>query len=185
MRCARCNRPLLNPAVTAGRFGWGRVCAKKAGLLVPRPRPRLTAAERARLRQRCDLTRDWVDAMEKEKMLAVTLPWPAKDLSPNARVHWGQKAKAAKLARQTAFALAREAGLIPRLIRNSSKVEVSLGFVPPSRRRYDLDNCLAAMKSSLDGIADALQVDDSRFVLRLELAKDTVGGFVVVEVRYE
>ena len=37
-------------------------------------------------------------------------------------------------------------------------------FYPPDRRSYDRDNLLARIKSGLDGMCDALGIDDSRFV---------------------
>jgi crossover junction endodeoxyribonuclease RusA len=54
--------------------------------------------------------------------------------------------------------------------------------VPPNRRAHDLDNCLARMKSGLDGLADVLGVDDKHWTLTISKA-DTVGGMVRVEVR--
>ena len=45
-------------------------------------------------------------------MLTVTLPWPARVLHPNARPHWRVKAKAAKAARATSYALALQAGAL-------------------------------------------------------------------------
>jgi crossover junction endodeoxyribonuclease RusA len=61
---------------------------------------------------------------------------------------------------------------------------VHLHFVPPDRRRRDLDNLIASMKAGLDGLADALGVDDSRWKLSAEApaAGGEVGGFVRVEV---
>jgi crossover junction endodeoxyribonuclease RusA len=40
---------------------------------------------------------------------------------------------------------------------------VTLRFVPPDRRARDIDNLVASMKSGLDGLADALGVDDYRW----------------------
>jgi crossover junction endodeoxyribonuclease RusA len=57
-----------------------------------------------------------------------------------------------------------------------------LTFYPPSRRQYDLDNCVAAMKSGLDGVADALQVNDHRFHLE-PFMSDEIGGFIKVDIR--
>lgn len=34
---------------------------------------------------------------------------------------------------------------------------------PPDHRERDRDNLLASMKAGLDGVASALQIDDSRF----------------------
>lgn len=53
----------------------------------------------------------------------------------------------------------------------------------PDRRARDRDNLLAASKPSLDGIADALGVNDARFnpviIRRGYSLKD---GFVMVEI---
>jgi crossover junction endodeoxyribonuclease RusA len=61
---------------------------------------------------------------------------------------------------------------------------VQLTFYPPNRRARDADNCLAAMKSGLDGLADVLGVDDSKWRITFEMA-DTIGGMVKVEVKNE
>lgn len=43
-------------------------------------------------------------------MKELILPWPSKDLSPNARVHWARKARAVKSSREQAYYLAKAAG---------------------------------------------------------------------------
>lgn len=45
-RCARCKRVTLLPAVVIGAQRFGRVCAKKAGLIEPKHRRRASEAER-------------------------------------------------------------------------------------------------------------------------------------------
>ncbi len=114
--------------------------------------------------------------------LSVYLPWPLAKLSPNARVHWAKLAKEKAAYRQACFALCKEAGFAPGLFHPAQELRLSLEFVPPTRARRDLDNCLASMKAGIDGLADALQVDDSRFVIELRLVKDRVGGFVFATV---
>ena len=69
-----------------------------------------------------------------------------------------------------------------RLAGPPEALAVHLRFVPPDRRRRDLDNCIAAMKSGLDGLADVLGVDDNRWTLSAELLVGQVGGMVKVEV---
>lgn len=83
----------------------------------------------------------------------VILPWPPKELSPNARMHWAALAKAKKAFRERCTWAAREQGVRPI---KADKLHLSLLFYPPSRRAYDLDNALARMKSGLDGLADVL-----------------------------
>lgn len=90
----------------------------------------------------------------------VFLPWPDKKLSPNARVHWAQLAKAKKNAKTTAFYCVKAAG-IDRIEAESLSVRYS--FFPPSRRAYDLDNLVASMKAAADGIAAAIGIDDSKW----------------------
>lgn len=93
----------------------------------------------------------------------IVLPWPARDLHPNARVHWARRGKAAKAARRMGWAAAIEAGL-PRVQWPQHRLHVWIDAFPPDRRRRDADGLLSALKSALDGIADAMGVDDRRFV---------------------
>jgi crossover junction endodeoxyribonuclease RusA len=112
-------------------------------------------------------------------VLTLILPWPPRDLSPNSRVHWARLARAKRSYREVCAWQALEQGA-RRL--DAARLDVSLVFVPPSRRPIDLDNCLAMMKAGLDGLADVLGVDDSRWRITIE-REDSVGGFVRVTVR--
>lgn len=107
-------------------------------------------------------------------MVRFTLSWPDKRLSPNARVHWSAKARAAKLYRKEGWAAAKLAG--------AKGNKISLTFNPRSNRRRDLDNLIAASKSSLDGISDAIGVDDSTFELTARIGSPGLVANVVVEV---
>lgn len=96
-------------------------------------------------------------------MIEIVLPWPSRDLHPNSRVHWSRRARAAKAARMFAAVATGMAG--------GSNVQLPDGRIhcwidayPPDRRRRDTDGVLSSLKSALDGIADALAVDDHRFV---------------------
>jgi crossover junction endodeoxyribonuclease RusA len=64
---------------------------------------------------------------------------------------------------------------------NAEALHLTLTFYAPTRRAFDLDNALARIKSGLDGLADVLGVDDSRWSLTIKKG-DKVGGFVRVEV---
>jgi len=107
-----------------------------------------------------------------------TLPWPPADLSPNARGHWSKLARAKKAYREACAWTAKQQGA-QKL--TADALHLTLTFHAPTKRAYDLDNALARMKSGLDGLADVLGVDDSRWSLTIRKA-DTVGGFVRVEV---
>lgn len=110
----------------------------------------------------------------------LTLPWPPSNLSPNKRQHWAQLAKAKKSYREQCWALAKNQGAHQIA---AEHLEIGLEFVPPSRRKFDLDNLLARMKAGLDGLADVLGVDDSRWSIRIERSDCPVPpGFVLVTV---
>lgn len=113
-------------------------------------------------------------------MLKLTLPWPPKELSPNARIHWTKLAKAKKAYRAACAWTAIEQGA-RRL--QADKLHLVLTFYAPNRRAFDLDNALARMKSGLDGLADVLGVDDRHWSLSIARA-DEIGGMVKVEVRH-
>ncbi len=111
--------------------------------------------------------------------LNITLPWPPKGLSPNARHHWATTAKLKKQYRKACALTAMEQGA-RRLLAN--RLQVHLHFVPPNRRARDWDNLIASMKAGLDGLADVLQVDDSRWRLSFEVAEEEIGGMVQVHI---
>ena len=115
-------------------------------------------------------------------MRDLTLPWPSKDLSPNGRVHWARKAKAARSARHTAGVLAIGAGWQGAVL-PAGRLHLWVTFHPPTKRLPDDDNMLARFKAYRDGLADVLGVDDRRFVSH-PLVSDTPrkGGEVVVRI---
>ena len=59
---------------------------------------------------------------------------------------------------------------------------MNIEFAPPSRRRIDLDNCIASCKAYFDGIADALGVDDSTFRLQARMSDDDYSGCIKIMV---
>ena len=113
-------------------------------------------------------------------MLTITLPWPPAGLSPNARNHWSKLAKLKKQYREACAWASTSQGAYPI---SADKLHITLTFVPPTRRAYDLDNALARIKSGLDGLADVLRVDDRHWTLTIQKAPPgEIGGFVRVEV---
>lgn len=113
----------------------------------------------------------------------ILLPWPDKALSPNARVHWGRKAKATKAARSLAFLMMRRVHPTLR-VKEGEVVALEFVFIPPNLRRYDDDGLATRMKAARDGIADYLQVDDHRFRQSHRLSTvPTPGGQVIVKLK--
>ena len=110
----------------------------------------------------------------------VVLPWPSKDLSPNARVHWSNKSKAAKAYRA---ACGWQVLSVPRpTFAAAGPITLDIEFVEPDHRyKRDMDNMLASIKSGIDGIADALGVNDRRFVFRISRSEE-IGGMVRVRI---
>jgi crossover junction endodeoxyribonuclease RusA len=109
-------------------------------------------------------------------MTKITLPWPPKELSPNARLHWAKLAGAKKAYRETCYFVARQQKLAKI---EADRLDVHFVFYPPTRRRIDLDNCISRMKAGIDAMALIVGVDDSRWRMSFEIA-DTVGSMVEV-----
>jgi crossover junction endodeoxyribonuclease RusA len=110
----------------------------------------------------------------------VVLPWPPKELSPNSTLHWSKKAKKKKEYRTACWALSLEAGL--KAPEGDGKIELEITFCPPDKRHRDADNMVAAIKSGLDGIADALKVNDKRFLPKF-IFTESVMGMVILEIK--
>ncbi len=112
--------------------------------------------------------------------MELTLPWPPAACSPNARVHWTRKRKAAKSYRAACHLLAKQAGIKAP----EGGALLKLEFVPPDRRRRDDDNLLAMFKAGRDGLADALGIDDNVFATQIRVSKETIkGGAVRVRIQ--
>jgi crossover junction endodeoxyribonuclease RusA len=109
----------------------------------------------------------------------LTLPWPPKQLSPNARLHWSVVAKVKKAYRMACFTQAINAGM--RSIPWDGDVHLWIDIYPPDRRARDDDNVVAAFKSGRDGLADALGVDDKRFRIHPYM-KSEIGGYIKVRM---
>jgi crossover junction endodeoxyribonuclease RusA len=99
--------------------------------------------------------------------LRIILPWLHKDLSSNSRKHWSQTAKlvASNRAQAKIMTLAELNGACIKTWQEAQAIEVIITFCPPDFRHRDKQNMPAnkTLKAYLDGIADALQVDDNKF----------------------
>lgn len=111
--------------------------------------------------------------------MRVELPWPPRVLHPNARPHWAQKARAAKKYRQDCAWAAALSGM-KRV--EADALTVAITFCPPNRRRRDMDGMLTCIKNGLDGVADIVGVDDSRWSLTLMRGEPARGGLVVLDI---
>ena len=94
---------------------------------------------------------------ERKNMNKIILPYPNPALMPNRKNghHWATTQQAKAKARQEAY-----------LLSGSLKYTgggLKITFFTPDARKRDLDNLLAAMKPALDGMAQAIGVDDALF----------------------
>jgi crossover junction endodeoxyribonuclease RusA len=90
------------------------------------------------------------------------LPFPAKVLWPNGRpAHWAEKARAVKSARKAAWAAALAAGV--KSLPVGGRYGLAITVYPKTRNAIDADNAVSSLKATIDGIADALGVDDRTF----------------------
>jgi crossover junction endodeoxyribonuclease RusA len=111
-------------------------------------------------------------------MNSVTLPWPPKELSPNARIHWSKKSKAAKAYRASCHLLTKQSGMA---VDWEGDVHAWIDFYPPDKRHRDDDNMIAAFKAGRDGMADALGIDDKRIRIH-PYVKEQIGGMVKIRL---
>ena len=117
-------------------------------------------------------------------MIVVNLPWPPHQLNPNKRLHWSRKSRAARLYRNMCYVLARnEAQSSGYHFAGTGKLVFSIEFCPPDKRRRDDDNMLASFKAGRDGVADALGVDDNKFVTSFEVCAPVEDGAVRVTIQ--
>lgn len=126
-------------------------------------------------------------AWQRQHSILIVLPWPSAALSPNARSHWRRVAAHKKKARAdganaTLAAFNGTAREVRDSLAGDFGIAVNVAFFPPDNRRRDADNAVASMKAYLDGIADALRVDDRRFVPSFRFADVEKPGRVEVSL---
>ena len=107
----------------------------------------------------------------------VSLPYPHKALWPNGRVHWGEKAREVKKHKRWAYDAMRAASFCIA----DSPIPVHITVHPKRTGPLpDRDNCIAAAKAYLDGIADYLCVNDRHFAApTVEFAPERTGQFCI------
>ena len=120
------------------------------------------------------------------RAFSVTLSFPASELMQNRMSgrHWGYMHTAKVAQRDEAYLLARQAIVSSGFDANRrGRYRVTMEFCPPDARRRDVSNLHAAMKAALDGIAQAMGIDDSVFVEHEQrLGSLHYGGRVAVRV---
>ena len=92
-----------------------------------------------------------------------TVPLPASLPSPNSRIHWAERARRGKQAREIVAAAARSERNRLDLDKAAKPRTVQLTRIYSARHKImDADNVTAAMKPAVDGLRDAgWLVDDT------------------------
>ena len=124
-----------------------------------------------------------VEVVGNPPLLELSFPWPVPALFPNAarKQHWHTLRETARTLRQVAFAETWNSK--NGWTRGGGPWQLTLTFCPPDRRRRDLDGCLSAIKAAIDGMAEALNIDDADFwPITLDWGPVCKGGQVRVKV---
>jgi crossover junction endodeoxyribonuclease RusA len=118
--------------------------------------------------------------------ITITLPLPVHKLSPNARVHWAEKAKLVRASRKVAHLAALEA-LNLRRPPGWLKAKMNVTAYFKQNRSRDADNFMASLKSACDGIADAgiIANDKGLWPERPVFAKDAANPRIEITITKE
>jgi hypothetical protein len=108
----------------------------------------------------------------------IELPFPPASLSGHNTGHW--RAKSAIVAKHREWAKNATLAAKP-CVPSEGDIRVSVTFYPPNKRG-DRVNFPNRCKPYFDGIADALKVNDSRFVPSYHFAEPTKVGGVVIAI---
>uniref|UniRef100_UPI003341D403 hypothetical protein n=1 Tax=Castellaniella defragrans TaxID=75697 RepID=UPI003341D403 len=116
--------------------------------------------------------------------ITICISWPDPLLFPNRRRGSFRKFQPLIEAARNAGFYAAKKTVGRNTVSLPDQIPVRITFAAPNRIRRDLDGMLGAIKHSLDGIAKALDVDDSRFApVILDRALDKAKqGFVIIEI---
>lgn len=109
----------------------------------------------------------------------ISLPWPPSSLSGHNKGHWRNTNEIVAKHREWAKAATLAANVA---IPTTGDIHVIITFYPPNRRG-DRINFPNRMKPYFDGIAEALRVNDSRFLPTYHFAEPVEDGRVVVSIR--
>lgn len=112
------------------------------------------------------------------RLSVIVLPFPPSDLSGHAKGHWrGKSAVTAKWRAWAKAATLEAKASAPAM----GDILVRIRFIPPNRRG-DRVNFPNRCKPIFDGIADALKVNDSRFLPAFEYSEPEAPGRLEITI---
>jgi hypothetical protein len=109
----------------------------------------------------------------------IDLPFPHKALWSNGRAHWAVKAREVKKYRKAAWTAAL--AIRDKVHHTGGLVPVHIICHPKARGPApDRDAVVSAAKSAIDGIADAIGINDRRFAApTVEISPERTGRFII------
>lgn len=111
----------------------------------------------------------------------LTIDWPDSSLFPNRSNgrHWSTRIDAKRIARAYAWSESFAHNIGSNVIDH----HVSIFAYPPDKKRRDVDGILSALKPTLDGLADGLQINDWNFnPIEIHRCEPVNGGQIVIVV---
>lgn len=110
--------------------------------------------------------------------MMIELPFPPASLSGHAKGHWRDKSGPTAKHRLWAFQATKAARFMPPA---TGDIEIHVTFYPPDRRG-DRVNFPNRMKPYFDGIAEALGINDARFLPSFTFCAPEKPGRVEVRI---
>ena len=120
----------------------------------------------------------------RRSVIRVELDFPPAELFPNRAkgTHWGKLYQLRSDYRENSTWLAKHQ--LKGWKHAGKDIKLTLTFEMPDKRKRDADNCLAAAKGALDGLADAMMVNDQFFQPIMIYRKiGTKLGKLIVEIK--
>jgi Holliday junction resolvase RusA-like endonuclease len=101
---------------------------------------------------------------ETKLLVEIQTDFPPAELNPNVKAHYMKKAKIGKREKAKGYYQAKEAIGFNQLPSFPKYMMLELFIYPPDNRRHDNDNIFSALKWWLDGMCEALGIDDNQFI---------------------
>lgn len=121
-------------------------------------------------------------AIDPNHVAYVRISWPSRPLWANDRSPRWQQAQAVKAYRREAWAASMLAGV--KKLREVRPM-LTFNFYPPDRKSRDMQSMPHTQKAAVDGVQDALGINDAKFLYRYPdfFAGPVKGGCVLIEVK--
>jgi crossover junction endodeoxyribonuclease RusA len=108
----------------------------------------------------------------------IAVPFPPASLSGHNSGHWRAKSKTVRQYREWACIMTKQAKITAPA---TGDIRLRITFYPPDRRG-DRTNFANRAKPIIDGVADALGVNDRRFLPEYHFGEPEQPGRVTIEV---